>query len=356
MNPIIGITMGDPAGIGTEITVKMFKYEKIYSMCNPVLIGAKAALQDIMNILLINNLKLNCIKNIKDSILEDNVINLIDLDNIKSGDYEFGKINPITGGASGEYIAKAVQMAVDGEIDAIVTNPIHKESFALGGYGKKYAGHTEMLADLTKTRKYTMMLAAGNLRVVHVSTHVSLKRAIEMVKKDRILKVIKIADDACALFGIQNPKIVVAGLNPHCGEGGLFGDEEIKEIIPAVDEARADGINVTGPSSADSVFAKALGGLYDVVVAMYHDQGHIPTKTVGFKWDKDSNSWGKIHGVNITLGLPIIRTSVDHGTAFGKAGKGSADYTSLFEALKYAVTMVENKRQAKRQWLLTEKV
>ncbi|MFH1288891.1 MAG: 4-hydroxythreonine-4-phosphate dehydrogenase PdxA [bacterium] len=346
MKPIIGITMGDAAGIGAEITAKMFKYEKIYSICSPVLIGSKIVLEDIINILQISNLELKCIKNIEDSLWEDNVINLIDLDNIKSGDYKFGKISPVTGKASGEYIAKGIQMAISNQIDAIVTNPIHKESFTLGGYGKKYAGHTEMLADLTGIEDYTMMLVAGNLRVVHVSTHVSLKKAVGMVEKSRILKVIKIANEACNLLGIRNPKIVVAGLNPHCGEGGLFGDEEIREIIPAVEKAQALGINALGPLPSDSVFAKALGGVYDVVVTMYHDQGHIPTKTVGFVWDKDSNSWGKMHGVNVTLGLPIIRTSVDHGTAFGKAGKGSADYTSLFEALKYAVTMAKNKKQA----------
>ena len=348
MKPNIGITMGDAAGIGTEITMKMFLNEDVYSICNPIVIGAKAALKDIMNILGINNLELNCVENVQDCILQQNIINLIDLNNIQSNDYEFGKINPVTGRASGEYIKRGIQMALDKQIDAIVTNPIHKESFTLGGYGKKYAGHTEMLADLTGTKDYTMMLVADNLRVVHVSTHVSLKQAVEMVKSKRIVKVIQIANDACISFGINKPKVVVAGLNPHCGEGGLFGDEEIKEIIPAVKEAKAAGIDVHGPLPSDSVFAKAIGGLYDVVVTMYHDQGHIPTKTIGFKWDKDSNSWGNMHGVNITLGLPIIRTSVDHGTAFGKAGKGTADHTSLFEALKYAITMSMNKKQTER--------
>ena len=341
--PKIGITMGDPAGIGPEITVKMFLNEDLYSMCIPVVIGSKDVLGDVKNILKNDIPQIHCVRQVKDCKAKNGVINLVDLGNIKRKDFEYGKISSIAGRASGEYIAKGIQMALDKTIDALVTNPIHKESFKLAGYGRKYAGHTEMLADITKTKDYTMMLATENLLVVHVTTHVSLKEAIRGIKKNRIIKVIKIANEACLSLGIQNPRIAVAGLNPHCGDGGLFGDEEIKEIIPAVKEAKAAGMNVTGPLSSDSIFAKALGGLFDIVVVMYHDQGHIPVKTLGFQWDRSLNSWGKMHGINITLGLPIIRTSVDHGTAFGKAGKGQADYTSLFEALKYAVKMFKNK-------------
>lgn len=347
MKPRIGITMGDPAGIGSEITVKMFLNEDIYSVCVPVVIGAKVAMESIKSILKKDDLEIHCIKDIVDCKEKEGVINLIDLDNIKKGELQYGKVSSVAGKASGEYIARAVQMAIEGEIDAIVTNPIHKESFKLGGYGTKYAGHTEMLAGLTKTKDYAMMLAAGVLRVIHVSTHVSLKEAIGLIKKDRIIKVIKIASDTCFSLGIRNPRVAVAGLNPHCGDGGLFGDEEIKEIIPAIEESKITGRDVYGPLPADTIFAKALGGVFDIVVTMYHDQGHIPTKTVGFQWDKESNGWGRMHGVNITLGLPIIRTSVDHGTAFGKAGKGFADYTSLFEALKYAVIMAESTKQVK---------
>lgn len=356
MKPRIGITMGDPAGIGSEITVKMFLNEDIYSVCVPVVIGAKVAMESIKSILKKDDLEIHCIKDITDCKREEGIINLIDLDNINRDELQYGKVSPAAGKASGEYIVRAIQMALDGKIDAIVTNPIHKESFKLGGYGRRYAGHTEMLAGLTKTKDCAMMLVAGILRVIHVSTHVSLKEAVGSVKKDRIVKVIKIANDACSSLGIRNPKVAVAGLNPHCGDGGLFGDEEIEEIIPAVRESKIAGIDVYGPLPADTIFAKALGGVFDIVVTMYHDQGHIPTKTVGFQWDKDSNGWGRMHGVNITLGLPIIRTSVDHGTAFGKAGKGSADYTSLFEALKYAVIMAENKKDAKGKWMLTERV
>ncbi len=343
MKPLIGITMGDPAGIGSEILTKMFLHEDLYSVCVPVLIGDRSALEDIMSRLSIDSLEICSVNDPAECKIDRGVINLIDLDNLKAWDFEYGKINPAAGKASGEYIAKGIQLALDNKIDALVTSPIHKESFKFGGYGKKYAGHTEMLADLTKTSDYTMMLAADLLRVVHVSTHVSMKEAIELVKKDRIVKVIKIANDACLLLGIRAPRIAVAGLNPHSGDGGLFGSEEIDEIFPAVKEAKSAGIDVVGPLPADTIFAKALGGVFDIVVTMYHDQGHIPTKTVGFHWDKNVNSWGKMRGVNITLGLPIIRTSVDHGTAFGKAGKGNADYTSLFDALKYAMIMVEGK-------------
>lgn len=344
MKPKIGITMGDPAGIGSEVLIKMFLNEDVYSLCTPVVIGAKAAIDDISQRLGSHPLMIHCIQDVEGCKNEGRVINLIDLDNIKVEDFEYGKIGVISGRASGEYIAKGIQLALDKKIDALVTNPIHKESFKMGGYGKKYAGHTEMLADLTKSRDYTMMLVAGELRVVHVSTHISLKKALQAVKKDRIIKVINIAKDACILLGIDNPKIAVAGLNPHAGDGGLFGDEEINEIIPAIEESNIAGLNVIGPVPADTIFAKAIGGFFDIVVTMYHDQGHIPVKTIGFQWDKNTNSWGDMRGVNVTLGLPIIRTSVDHGTAFGKAGKGKADYTSLYDALKYAIKMAEGKK------------
>ena len=350
MKPRIGITMGDPAGIGSEITVKMFACENLHSLCIPVVIGSKFAMENIKGILKQGDLKIHCIKDVSEARQEKGIINLIDLANLKNRDFAYGKVGSLAGKAAGEYIAKGIEMALAGELDALVTNPIHKESFKLGGYGLKYAGHTEMLADLTKTKDYTMMLAVAALRVVHVSTHVALKKAVQRAKKTRIFKVIKIANDACLSLGIKRPRVAVAGLNPHCGEGGLFGNEEVKEIIPAIEKARAAGINVSGPLPADIVFAKALGGAFDVVVTMFHDQGHIPAKTVGFQWDKELNAWGKMRGVNITLGLPIIRTSVDHGTAFGKAGKGSADYTSLFDALKYAIKLAEHKNIKRKKW------
>ena len=203
-----------------------------------------------------------------------------------------------------------------------------------------FDGHTEIYATYTHTKKYTMMLAHHDLRVVHVSTHVSLREACDRVKKDRVLEVIEIANKACKDMGIENPRIAVAGLNPHCGENGLFGREEIEEITPAIEAAKAEGITgVVGPCPPDSVFSQAIGGWYDIVVCMYHDQGHIPLKTVGFVYDREKQEWKAVEGVNVTLGLPIIRASVDHGTDFYHAGKGNGNELSLVNAIKYAVKM-----------------
>jgi 4-hydroxythreonine-4-phosphate dehydrogenase len=226
-------------------------------------------------------------------------------------------------------------------VDAIVTCPIHKESFKLGGWGKRYPGHTEMISDLVGVKKYAMMLAHQNLRVLHVTTHVSLRQALDDCKKDRILDVIMLANDVCKRLGIKEPKIGVPGINPHAGDGGMFGDEEEKEIIPAIEEARKSGINAIGPVPADTIFCKAKGGMYDIVTAMYHDQGHIPTKYAGFIYNEDIKAWD-IRGINATIGLPIIRVSVDHGTAFGKAGDGRADYLSLKDAYEYAIDFALN--------------
>ncbi|MPN33664.1 D-threonate 4-phosphate dehydrogenase [bioreactor metagenome] len=211
--------------------------------------------------------------------------------------------------------------------------------------GHHYSGHTEIYAKFTNTEKYTMMLAYENLRVVHVSTHVSLREACDRVKKLRVLDVIRMANNACKSLGISKPSIGVAGLNPHCGENGLFGTEEIEEIIPAIKEAISEGIYVTGPIPPDTVFSKARGGWYDIVVAMYHDQGHIPLKVLGFQYDSESNEWKAVEGVNLTLGLPIIRTSVDHGTAFDHAGKGDANELSLMNAIDYAIIMTKDKKR-----------
>ena len=207
--------------------------------------------------------------------------------------------------------------------------------------GHNYSGHTEIYAELTNTKDYSMMLADGDLRVVHVSTHVSLREACDRVKKERVYKVILLANDACISLGIKKPRIAVAGLNPHAGENGLFGHEEIYEIIPAIKQALSEGMLVEGPLPADSLFSKARGGMYDIVVAMYHDQGHIPLKVLGFNYDKESQKWTAINGVNITLGLPIIRSSVDHGTAFDQAGKGIANESSLVNAIEYAIKLAK---------------
>jgi 4-hydroxythreonine-4-phosphate dehydrogenase len=238
----------------------------------------------------------------------------------------------MAGKAAYEYIKLGTEMALSGEADAIVTSAINKE--ALNNAGYHYDGHTQLLAELCGVKDVAMMLVSGSLRVSHVSTHVSLFQAIERVRPPRILTVLRLTNEAVKQMGVTEPKIAVSGLNPHSGEGGLFGDEEIKYITPAIEEARTQGMNVVGPLPPDSVFLRAYEGQFDAAIAMYHDQGHIAIKMMGIT-----------HGVNVTLGLPIIRTSVDHGTNFGKAGKGTADPTSLVEAIKLGSIMVQNKRR-----------
>jgi 4-hydroxythreonine-4-phosphate dehydrogenase len=238
-------------------------------------------------------------------------------------------------------VRKVIELAMSKEIDATVTGPINKEAINRAGF--HYSGHTEIYADLTHTKDYAMMLAHQNFRVIHVSTHVSLREACDRVKKDRVYRVIRLGYDAVKKLGIENPKIAVAGLNPHAGESGMFGREEIEEIEPAIKQAQREGLNVEGPIPPDTVFSKMQGGQYDLVVVMYHDQGHIPTKLIGFQYDDKTKTWGSVSGVNITCGLPIIRVSVDHGTAFGKAGEGRANPESMIQAIKIA-TLVALKR------------
>jgi len=228
-------------------------------------------------------------------------------------------------------------LAMEGKINGTVTAPIHKEALNLAGIS--YAGHTEIYASFTGTKDYAMMLVEGDFRVIHVSTHVSLRQAIEQVKTERVLAVIRLAWDMLRRIGIVNPRIAVAGLNPHASDGGLFGDEEQREIAPAVAEARSLGMQVYGPLPPDTCFSITLGGQFDVAVAMYHDQGHIPVKVKGFRWDNKQNKWTSVSGINITLGLPIIRTSVDHGVAFGKAGKGTASEDSMVAAIELAARL-----------------
>jgi len=238
-------------------------------------------------------------------------------------------------------VKKVIELAMNYEVDATVTNALNKEAMNLAGH--HYSGHTEIYAEFTGTEKYTMMLAHENLRVVHVSTHVSLREACDRVKKERVLEVIRIAYQACKELGIENPKVGVAGLNPHSGENGMFGREEIEEITPAIEAAKTEGILADGPVPPDTIFSKARGGWYDIVVAMYHDQGHIPLKVVGFVYNQEEKKWDAVAGVNITLGLPIIRASVDHGTAFDQAGSGEASELSLVNAIDYAIRMAESK-------------
>ena len=323
--PIIGITMGDPASIGPEISVKALTDPKVLEMCDPLIIGDAAVMEDAVKVVCPGQVKIRAVKNVKDAVFEPGVINVYDMGLVDMDRLEYGKVSAMCGEAAFRYVEKVIALAMDGEIDATVTNALNKAAINLAGH--HFAGHTEIYAHFTGTKNYTMMLAHENLRVVHVSTHVSLREACDRVKKERVLTCIKIAHDACRKLGIESPRVAVAGLNPHSGEGGLFGREEIEEITPAIEEARALGINADGPVPPDTVFSKARGGWYDIVVAMYHDQGHIPLKVTGFVYDQASGRWSNVAGVNVTLGLPIIRASVDHGTAFAST-RPNSPYTA----------------------------
>ncbi|MBL3642930.1 4-hydroxythreonine-4-phosphate dehydrogenase PdxA [Peribacillus frigoritolerans] len=340
MKKNIGITMGDPAGIGPEISIKAFQKKSLYEKCNPLLIGDKSIVESYLEKFPEVNIKVNAITTPEDGLYEWGTMDVIDLASVDANELQIGVVSKDAGNAAYLYVEKVIELALEGKVDATVTNPLNKEALNLAGH--HFAGHTEIYGQLTNTYKFSMMLADGDLRVVHVSTHVSLREACDLVKRERVLDVIKIAHQACVNLGIENPRIAVAGLNPHCGENGLFGTEEIDEIIPAIEAAKSEGINVYGPEPADTVFSKARGGIYDIVVAMYHDQGHIPLKLLGFVYDKKQNKWKEVSGVNITLGLPIIRTSVDHGTAFDQAGSMTASELSLENAIDYAVQLANN--------------
>lgn len=334
--PILGITMGDPAGIGPEIAAKALAEKHLYDICRPLVIGDAKVMKQAVDIV-DATFDVRSVGDVGEALLRYGTMDVLDLANVDIAQLEHGKVSPMAGKAAFEAVRKAIELALSGQIDATVTGPINKEAMNLAGHN--FSGHTEIYAHYTGAEDSAMMLVAEDLRVVHVSTHVSLRQACDLVKKDRILKVIRLAHDACGRIGIDSPKVGVAGLNPHCGEAGLFGAEEEKEIVPAIEAAKAEGINAEGPVPADTLFSKARGGGYDVVVAMYHDQGHIPVKLLGFNWNQKQKKWDSVTGVNITLGLPIIRVSVDHGTAFDQAGKGTAIADSLIDAIEYAARM-----------------
>jgi 4-hydroxythreonine-4-phosphate dehydrogenase len=341
MKPIIGITMGDPAGIGPEIIIKSLSDKSLYERCNPVVVGDAGVMKKAVALL---NLPytVNAVEKISDSKFIFGTIDVFNLQNV-SDKVKFGEVSAEAGNAAFESVKKVIELALIDEVDATVTAPINKESINLAGH--HFSGHTEIYAHYTNTKKYAMLLAEDKLRVIHVTTHVPLRQACDLVKSERILEVIQLLDDACRQFGIEKPKIAVAGLNPHASDGGLFGWEEEKEIIPAVNQAKAMGYHVEGPIPADSMFSKAIGGGYDGCVAMYHDQGHIPLKVEGFKWNEKTQRM-EVRGVNITLGLPIIRVSVDHGTAFEVAGKGVASEEAMNISLDYAIRMAANRKSA----------
>lgn len=334
--PLIGISVGDPAGIGPEITAKTLNLEHVYESCRPLVVCDLKVMEEAVRFSGLD-LKTRAVASPAEGVYEHGTLDVLDMKNVDMDKLQYKTVAAMTGQACYDYIEKVIQLALAGEIDATVTGPIHKE--AINAAGIKHAGHTEIYGELTGTKDYAMMLAEGDFRVVHVSTHVSLKEAIERVKKPRILKVISLAHDVLKRLGIEDPRIAVAGLNPHAGENGLFGTEEMDEIIPAIEEAKKNGMNVDGPIPPDTVFSKMKGGQYDIVVVMYHDQGHIPTKLAGFNYDQKTNTWLSMSGVNVTLGLPIIRASVDHGVAFGKAGEGRANPESMLQAIEMAIQL-----------------
>lgn len=325
MKPTIAITMGDAAGVGPEIIIKALENQAILDICNPLVIGDSTILARAVNFVG-SELKINSISETEEAKFEQGTVVCLDL-KLLSDQLPVGKVSKEAGNAAFRYLEKAISLAKDQKIDAICTAPLNKEALHLAGH--LFPGHTEILAELTGTEDFAMMLTAPKLRVIHVTTHVGLIKAVKMINPTRVYNVIKLADQTLKKAGIPSPKIAVCGINPHAGENGLFGNgEEEEKIIPAVQKAVSEGIEVVGPLPADTLFFRATRGDFDMIVAMYHDQGHGPIKVLGLE-----------SGVNITVGLPIIRTSVDHGTAFDIAGKGIASEESLEEALRQAVEL-----------------
>jgi 4-phospho-D-threonate 3-dehydrogenase / 4-phospho-D-erythronate 3-dehydrogenase len=323
--PLLAITMGDPAGIGPEIVLKALAHADVFERCRPFVIGDRRILERAAGWL--GHLpEFAIVTDPKMGSYEPGRVTLLDLENAPPDRITIGEESAAAGAAAVDYVFRACDLALAGEIDAVVTAPLNKAAMHLAGYA--YAGHTELLTERTGAQRVSMLLIGPNLRIVHVSTHVALEEAIARVTPQRVEDVIQIAHDACRALGIAHPRIGVAGLNPHASEGGIFGDEEAERIEPAIRSARARGLNVSDPQPPDTVFLRATRGAYDVVVAQYHDQGHIPMKLLAF----DS-------GVNVSYGLPIIRTSVDHGTAFDIAGKGIAGESSLLAAIDVALQM-----------------
>ena len=328
--------MGDPAGVGPEVCLKAILHSKVRRSCVPIIIGDLKVLKFHAQKMEIRN-ELRAIDSSEIIKLRNKKLNfspVIDLKNVRVNEKMFGKVSSSFGKASAEYIEVGVELIKSRCSDAIVTGPINKEAFNSAGY--IYPGHTEFITSLVGGGKPVMLFCHPKLKIAHVSTHCSLKDALKKVKKRQIVNVGKIFFESLQAMGFENPRIAVAALNPHCGEGGLFGSEEIKEIIPAINELSALGIDITGPVSPDVVFSMNRDGIFDGVIAMYHDQGHIAGKMIGFNFSKNGTV---VRAVNVTVGLPIIRTSVEHGTGFEIAGKGIASEMSMVDALVLASTM-----------------
>jgi 4-hydroxythreonine-4-phosphate dehydrogenase len=336
--PILGVTMGDPAGVGPEIIARAFAEPSVIADSRPVVIGSAAIMKEALG-LVGSPLALHVVREIADARWASRTLECVDLGNVDAATLPRGEVSAAAGRAAYDYIERAVRLAQAGEIHGIVTAPVNKE--ALAAAGVRHSGHTEILAELSHTRDYAMLLMGKELRVIHVTTHVALRRVPDLVTRDRVLTTIRLAQRTMEGLGKPRARIAVAGLNPHAGEDGLFGDEEKREIVPAITAAQAEGMTVVGPVPADTLFSRARGGEFDIVVAMYHDQGHIPVKTLGFEYDESRKTWTGLSGVNVTVGLPFLRVSVDHGTAFDRAWKGTANHESMTEAIEVAVTMLE---------------
>lgn len=330
--PIIGVPIGDPAGIGPEIALKSLLDDRLFSVSNTVLIGDKAVLEEQIKLCDLP-LKINVIDDVKKGNFTRCVVNLIEMKEIDIDKLEIGKVSGMCGKAAFNYIKKSVELAMNGDIDAIATTPINKESLNAGEV--PYIGHTEILADLSNTEDPLTMFEIEKERVFFLSRHVSLRDAIDLVKKDRLIDYIKRSIEALDRLGVEGT-LAVAGLNPHSGENGLFGREELDEIIPAIEEMQKRGYDVIGPIPADSIFALGLDGRWAGILSLYHDQGHIATKTYDFH-----------KTISITNGMPFLRTSVDHGTAMDIAGKNTANEVSMIEAIvlaaKYAPYFTKTK-------------
>ena len=325
--PAIAITMGDPCGIGPEVVVKAMADPRVYATCRPLVVGNVYAMEQAVSLTGLP-VKINEVEDTATSGQEPGVIDVVDIHNLNPEDITIGEISPTCGKAAMEWVTKAGELAMAGVVDALATAPLNKEAASLAGY--KSIGHMELLQELSKSKLVATMLMAKNLRVVHLSTHRSLSLACELVKKDRVLDYLKLTHDSFVTYGFKIPRIGVAALNPHGSDGGLMGDEEASEIAPAVEAARSEGIEAIGPIPADVIFHQAIQGQYDAVLCMYHDQGHIPVKVYGFE-----------ESITANLGLPFVRTSVDHGTAFDIAGKGVASHESMLESIRLAVALAQ---------------
>jgi 4-phospho-D-threonate 3-dehydrogenase / 4-phospho-D-erythronate 3-dehydrogenase len=335
--PVLGVTMGDPAGVGPEIIARAGSNPEVRDRSRPVVIGSGEAMREALA-LVGSPLRLHAVTRVADCRWDAGTLEVLDLANVDMAALPRGAVSAAAGRAAYEYVERSVTLARAREVDGVVTAPINKE--ALAAAGMEHTGHTEILARLTDTQDFAMLLMGRELRVIHVTTHVALRRVPELVTGERVLRVIRLAQRTMEGLGRPRARIAVAGLNPHAGEDGLFGDEEKTSIVPAIEAARAEGLTVTGPLPADTLFSRARGGEFDIVVAMYHDQGHIPVKTLGFQYDERTQRWTGLSGVNVTVGLPFLRVSVDHGTAFDRAWKGIANPESMVEAIDVAVRML----------------